>query len=62
VEVGLPQDNAQADRNNFCNIGRLAEVRFERSGFAFLDGLGRKLQQLADYFKRDAAAAQATSN
>jgi multidrug resistance efflux pump len=62
VEVGLPQDNAQADRNSFCNIGRLAEVRFERSGFAFLDGLGRKLQQLADYFKRDAAAAQATSN
>jgi multidrug resistance efflux pump len=62
VEVGLPQDNAQTDRNNFCNIGRLAEVRFERSGFAFLDGLGQKLKQLAGYFKREAATAQATSN
>jgi hypothetical protein len=62
VEVGLPQDDAQTDRNNFCNIGRLAEVRFERTGFGLLDGLGRKFQHLADYFKRDAAAAPATSN
>jgi multidrug resistance efflux pump len=62
VEVGLPQDDAQTDRKNFCNIGRLAEVRFERSGFAFFDGLGQKLKQLAGYFKREAATAQATSN
>jgi multidrug resistance efflux pump len=61
VEVGLPQDDVQKDRNNFCNIGRLAEVRFERAGFAFLDGLGRKLQQVVDYFKRDATANQTTS-
>jgi biotin carboxyl carrier protein len=61
VEVGLPQEDIQKDRNNFCNIGRLAEVRFERTGFALLDGLGRKLQQVVDYFKRDATANQATS-
>jgi biotin carboxyl carrier protein len=61
VEVGLPQDDIQKDRNNFCNIGRLAEVRFERAGFGFLDGLGRTLQQVADYFKRDTRAAQETS-
>jgi hypothetical protein len=61
VEVGLPQDDIQTDRNNFCNIGRLAEVRFERTGFAFVEGLKRKLQQIADYFKRDIAAAQAPS-
>jgi len=61
VEVGAPQDDVQKDRNNFCNIGRLAEVRFERAGFAFLDGLGRKLQQVVDYFKRDATANQTTS-
>ena len=61
VEVRLPQDDAQTDHNNFCNIGRLAEVRFERSGFAFVDGLGQKLQQLAGYFKRDAPLDQAAS-
>ena len=61
MEVGAPQDDVQKDRNNFCNIGRLAEVRFERAGFAFLDGLGRKLQQVVDYFKRDATANQTTS-
>jgi multidrug resistance efflux pump len=50
VEIGLPPGSAQADRNSFCNIGRVAEVRFERSGFAFLDGLGRTLKQLVAYF------------
>jgi biotin carboxyl carrier protein len=55
VEIGLPQDDAQIDRNSFCNIGRLAEVRFQRSGFAFLDGLGRMLHGLAGYFKYEVA-------
>jgi multidrug resistance efflux pump len=41
VEVGLPQDSAVANLNNFCNIGRLAEVRFQRKRFGFLDGLSR---------------------
>jgi multidrug resistance efflux pump len=62
VEIGLPQDDAQTERNNFCNIGRLAEVRFQRSGFSFLDGLGRKLQELAGYFKRGSAADRVASN
>jgi multidrug resistance efflux pump len=39
VEVGLPPEAAMADRNNFCNIGRLAEVRFQRAYLGFLDGL-----------------------
>jgi hypothetical protein len=51
VEIGLPQDDAKIDRNSFCNIGRLAEVRFQRSGFVFFDGLGRMLHGLASYFK-----------
>jgi multidrug resistance efflux pump len=49
VEIGLPQDDAQADRNNFCNIGRLAEVRFQRAGFAFLDTFRRTLRHLFGY-------------
>jgi multidrug resistance efflux pump len=60
VEVGLPQEDATMDRKNFCNIGRLAEVRFERSGFALLDGLNQKLQQLAGYFRRDTAIDHAS--
>jgi hypothetical protein len=37
VEVELPQDEGRDDRNSFCNVGRMAEVRFNRGGFAFLD-------------------------
>ena len=39
IEVELPQDEMRDDRNSFCNVGRMAEVRFSRSGFAFLDWL-----------------------
>jgi multidrug resistance efflux pump len=41
VEVGLPQDKAMTDHNNFCNIGRLAEVRFQRAHFGLLDRLSK---------------------
>lgn len=41
VEVGLPQDKTVEDRNNFCNVGRLAEVRFQRVQFGFLNGLSK---------------------
>jgi hypothetical protein len=30
VEVELPQDEFDAERNSFCNIGRVAEVQFQR--------------------------------
>jgi multidrug resistance efflux pump len=36
VEVELPQDQGGDDRS-FCNVGRMAEVRFNRSGLAFLN-------------------------
>jgi multidrug resistance efflux pump len=52
VEIGLPHDDPQADRNSFCNIGRIAEVRFQRAGFAFLDDLG---SYLVGYSKREGA-------
>lgn len=55
VEIGLPQNDAPTDRNNFCNIGRLAEVRFQRSGLAFFDGVGRMLQRLTGYFRYEVA-------
>ena len=34
--------------NNFCNIGRLAEVRFQRARFGFLDGLSRAFSWRTD--------------
>ena len=61
VEVGLPDDGTATDRNNFCNIGRLAEVRFQRSGFALFDGLGRTVHELTRYFRRDAAPMRTAS-
>jgi multidrug resistance efflux pump len=62
VEIRLPDDESQADRNNFCNIGRLAEVRFQRAGLGLLGRLSKKLQSLADYLKHDAAVDSIASN
>jgi hypothetical protein len=61
VEIGLPQDETNTDRNNFCNIGRLAEVRFERIGFGLLDSLGKQAKRLAGYLRLGAAADQLAS-
>ena len=60
VEVGLPADDATADRNNFCNIGRLAEVRFQRGHFALFDKLTRALGLPTLRLERTAAAAAAS--
>jgi multidrug resistance efflux pump len=62
VEVDLPSDDSQTSRENFCNIGRLAEVRFQRSGFTFVSGWSGTLQKLVGYFKHRAADDQAASN
>ncbi len=61
VEVGLPQDEAMADRNNFCNIGRLAEVRFQRVHFGFLDGLSQAFSWRTHRLDHEAASEPVTS-
>jgi multidrug resistance efflux pump len=43
VEVELLQDRSEAEYSGFCNIGRLAEVRFQRTGFGFADRMFRAL-------------------
>ena len=43
VEVALTQDASPAGRNSFCNIGRLAEVRFQRGSFAVIEHLSKSL-------------------
>jgi Barrel-sandwich domain of CusB or HlyD membrane-fusion len=62
VEIGLPPGGAQTDRNSFCNIGRVAEVRFQRAGFGLPHGWGKKLQQFVSYFKSKVAADQSARN
>jgi len=46
VEVELP-DDTHPGRNNFCNIGRVAEVRFQRSGLTFVDSWARGFRRVA---------------
>jgi multidrug resistance efflux pump len=47
VEVELVQD-AEAEHSGFCNIGRLAEVRFQRSGLGFVDRMLKALTSVTD--------------
>ena len=56
VEVELLQDQSEAERNSFCNIGRMAEVRFQRTGFGFADRIVRTLAWLTGNDRRQAAA------
>jgi multidrug resistance efflux pump len=59
VEVELLQESSDAERNSFCNIGRMAEVRFQRSGFGFAD---RLFSMLAGMTFRDGRQAELNSS
>jgi multidrug resistance efflux pump len=61
VEVSLPPGEAVADRNSFCNIGRLAEVRFQRAHFGFPAGLSKTFSWRSDRLDREAAAERVVS-
>ncbi len=55
VEVELLQDQSEAERNSFCNIGRMAEVRFQRTGFGLADRMFRALAWLTGSDRRPVA-------
>jgi len=57
VEVELLQDQSDAERNSFCNIGRTAEVRFQRTGFGFADRIFKTFGWLTGNDRRQAAVA-----
>jgi multidrug resistance efflux pump len=61
VEVELLQDESEAERNSFCNIGRMAEVRFQRTGFGFADRLFRALAGLTSSDGRQAELKSAAA-
>jgi multidrug resistance efflux pump len=46
VEVELAQEDSDTDRNSFCNVGRMAEVRFQRTGLGFADWVFKALPWL----------------
>jgi len=48
IEVELPPEPLANGQNNFCDIGRLAEVRFRRLGFNFGDAIGDALRWLSE--------------
>jgi hypothetical protein len=52
VEIALPSDETANDRNGFCDIGRLAEVRFQRAPIGIVDMVSKKLQWLIAWFDR----------
>jgi multidrug resistance efflux pump len=62
VEVEMLQDQSEPDRNSFCNIGRMAEVRFQRTGFGLADRMFRALAWLTGSDKRRAAVISAAGN
>jgi hypothetical protein len=49
VEIALPPDNARRDGTAFCDIGRLAEVRFERTGLGVGVGIGAAWHRLVEF-------------
>jgi hypothetical protein len=55
VEVELMQD-AEAEHSGFCNIGRLAEVRFKRTGLGFVDRMFKELASITGAVGRQAGA------
>jgi multidrug resistance efflux pump len=51
VEVSLPQQGTQAASSSYCDIGRLADVRFQRRTPAFVETAGRLFRSFVDLFR-----------
>ena len=51
VEVSLPREAWPATKNSYCNIGRLADVRFQRGPPAFVDSANRLFWAFVDMFR-----------
>jgi hypothetical protein len=57
VEVSLPQHSTQG-QSSFCNIGRLADVRFQRTTPDFLKRISGFFQSLFASFRSDEKVAR----
>jgi multidrug resistance efflux pump len=47
AEVSLADETSPTDGKSFCDIGRLAEVRFDRAGFGTVSALAKSVRWLA---------------
>lgn len=50
VEVSLPPDASEAGQRSYCDIGRLAEVRFQRKAPAFVESVSNLFHSIASMF------------
>ncbi len=50
VEVSLPDDGSHAANSSYCDIGRLADVRFQRRPPAFVESASRLFRSIVDMF------------
>jgi multidrug resistance efflux pump len=62
VEVELAQEDSDTDRNSFCNVGRMAEVRFQRAGLGFAEWIFKALPLLTGGKEVRQAAINATTS
>lgn len=51
VEVSLPDDGSHAANSSYCDIGRLADVRFQRRPPAFVENASRLFRSFVDMFR-----------
>jgi hypothetical protein len=51
VEVSLPRESAKAASSNFCDIGRLADVRFHRERPAVMETASTLFWSFVDLFR-----------
>lgn len=51
VEVSLPREGAQTIGSNFCDIGRLADVRFQRASPAIMETASGLFWSFVDLFR-----------
>jgi hypothetical protein len=61
VEISIPPEAPPANRNNFCDIGRLAEVRFQRASLGLADKLGGVQRLFGDAWMRLKGASAVAS-
>jgi multidrug resistance efflux pump len=58
VEVSLPQQDAAAMHSSYCDIGRLADVRFQRDTPAFVERVRNFFQSALEMFRPTAKVAR----
>jgi multidrug resistance efflux pump len=62
IELRIPPDAFPSKGSTYCGIGRLAEVRFQRVSFGFLDKVSQLFEGLIDQFRSGDATVVAVED